>query len=344
MNYGVCVCVRSRNWFPVIACDTRFVFIGVVVKPFLMLDLCSCCFFVLARHFHDFYKGMDYQGGGFGGGGGTPMMMGGGASQSPPVSSSGGRGGRTRRSADEQTVQPVTISMIQSAAAPSGSDDDGLQLADGRKLYHVKIVGAARSLEHFSTNCIYNIEDGTGLMEVKQWADANNECQAIQDLRNACSKDNIYLACTGQVKDYDGKKMIVAESVRPIATGNEIAYHMLEVVYQAEQAKRQNLYVQPVAPGMQGIGFGGPAMGGAPIRSQQYQQSYGAGGGGGGVRDAVLTFIKLEGDKTEAGANVQQCIRSLMGQYSEGEILQTLDNLAQEGHIYSSIDEHHYKF
>ena len=289
---------------------------------------------------------MDYQGGGFGGGGGgTPMMMGGGTSQSPPVSSSGGRsggGGRTRRSADEQTVTPVTISMIQSAAAPVGSDEDGLQLADGRKLYHVKIVGAARNLENFSTNCIYNIEDGTGLMEVKQWLDTNNECQAIQDLRNECSKDNIYLACTGQVKDYDGKKMIVADSVRPIASGNELTYHMLEVVYQAEKAKHQNLYVQPVAPGMQGIGFGGPAMGGAPLHAPQYQQSFS--GGGGGVRDAVMTFIKLEGDKTEEGANVQQCIHSLMAQYSEVEIRHAIDNLAQEGNIYSSIDEHHYKF
>ena len=298
---------------------------------------------MFARLVHD--KGMDYQGGGFGGGGGgTPMMMGGGgASQSPPVSSSGGRGGsggRPRPSADEQTVHSVTISMIQSAAASSGSDEDGLQLPDGRKLHHVKIVGAARSLEHFSTNCIYNIEDGTGLMEVKQWADANVDCQALQDLRNECSKENIYLACTGQVKDYDGKKMIVADSVRPVVNGNELTYHMLEVVYQAEKAKRLNLYVPPVAPGMQGIGFGGSAMGGAPIRPQQYQNSYGAGG----VRDAVLAFIKLEGNKTEAGANVQQCIHSLMGQYSENEIRQTLDNLAQEGHIYSSIDEHHYQF
>lgn len=25
MNYGMCVCARARNWFPVIACDSRIV-------------------------------------------------------------------------------------------------------------------------------------------------------------------------------------------------------------------------------------------------------------------------------------------------------------------------------
>jgi hypothetical protein len=45
-------------------------------------------------------------------------------------------------------------------------DESGsMQLADGRKLYHVKLVGAVRSVEDFSTNVVYEVEDGTGLME-----------------------------------------------------------------------------------------------------------------------------------------------------------------------------------
>ena len=278
---------------------------------------------------------MDYQGGsggggGFGGGGGgTPMGV------SPPSSAGGGGGGggRARKSYDEQTLQPVTIGMIH--ASQSDASDDGLQLPDGRKLYHVKIVGAVRSCDNFSTSCVYNIEDGTGLIEVKQWLDNLTDPQAVQDLRAACSKEHIYLACTGQIKDYDGKKTIVADAIRPIANGNELTYHMLEVVYTAEQSKRQNSYVAAPPP-MQGVGFAGSTV---PM-----QQQTGAAVGGGGVKDAVLLFVKSDGEESEVGANVQTCIGRLQGQYAEADVRRAIDELAAEGHIYSTIDENNYKF
>jgi len=252
-----------------------------------------------------------------------------------PPSSAGGRGGggRARRSYDEQTLQPVTIHMIQSAQ--SDANDDGLQLPDGRKLHHVKIVAAVRTFENFSTNCVYGVEDGTGLIEVKQWLDDVSDCRAIQELRAACSKENIYLACTGQIKDYDGKKMITADSVRPIANGNELTYHMLEVVYEAEKSKRQNSYVQPAPVMQQGVGFSGNA--GAPIQQQSSV-------GGGGVRDADLTFVKTDGEKTDEGASVQDCINRFQSSFSEAEIRKAFDDIAGEGHIYSTVDENYYKF
>ena len=254
-----------------------------------------------------------------------------------------GGGDRTRRSPDERTVHSVTIAMIHSATSASGTDigEDGLQLPDGRKLHHVKLVAAARSVENFSTSCIYNLEDGTGLMEVKQWAGNNNgDCQALQDLRQECSKENIYLACTGQIKDYDGKKMILADSVRPIANGNELTYHMLEVVYEAEKAKRQSMFVSnlPQQQQQQGIGFGGSSIGGGGGVPLHHTHT------NGGVRDGVLMFVKQEGEKTEEGANVQYCVQHFRGQFHETEIRKAIDDLAAEGHIYSTIDEHFYKF
>jgi hypothetical protein len=52
----------------------------------------------------------------------------------------------------------------------------------GAKLYHVKLVGAVRSVEDFGTNVVYEVEDGTGLEEVKQWLDENDN-SAIQEMR-----------------------------------------------------------------------------------------------------------------------------------------------------------------
>jgi hypothetical protein len=77
-------------------------------------------------------------------------------------------------------LTPITASM---ALGTSADESDSMQLQDGRKLYHVKLVGAVRSVEDFSTNVVYEIEDGTGFVEVKQWLDENDN-SAIQEMRN----------------------------------------------------------------------------------------------------------------------------------------------------------------
>jgi replication factor A2 len=250
---------------------------------------------------------------------------------SPSQGRSGDRSS-TRKSYDEQTLHPVTVHMC--LTSHPDEDGSGEQLSDGRKLYHVKIVGAVRTYEDFSTNCLYGIEDGTGLIDVKQWID-NNDCSAMERLRQSCAKEGIYLSIIGQIKDYDGKKTIVADSVRPIKTGNEITHHMLQVVYAAESYKRMNspMYGANMIS-KQGLGFSGITKG-API--QQY-------GTNDSLRDIVLTFIRTEGIYSDAGANVPLCIQQLQGKYNENEIRDVIEGLAAEGHIYSTIDENNYKF
>jgi replication factor A2 len=251
-------------------------------------------------------------------------------------SQGGGGGGGNRRSYDEQTLTPITASM---ALATNPDESGSMQLTDGRKLYHVKLVGAVRSVEDFSTNVVYEVEDGTGLVEVKQWLDENDN-SAIQEMRKETLRDNIYVRIVGTIKEYDGKKTIMADTVRPLTTGNQLAHHMLEVVYAAENSTRKNNIVAPAATGMmQGVGFGGGNAAlqnrGAPLAA--------ASSGGGGLRDSVLQYIQQQGDMTEAGANLQECIRMLSSQHSEGAIRKVIDDLAAEGHIYSTIDENNYK-
>lgn len=262
---------------------------------------------------------MDYQGGGGGGFGVESGGGGGGEFLSPPNSASG----RPRRSNDEQTIQPVTVAMIMNATP---LDSDKLfQLSDGRKVYHVKVIGAVRSYIDQSTNCLYEIEDGTGLLEVKQWTDANAECSALTELREQTQRDNIYVRIVGTIQEYNGKKTVLADSIRPLTTGNELTHHFLDVVYAGEKAKR---------PPVQLSGFGLPASRGAALQSAVPI--------GGGVRDAVVAFIKTYGDPSEEGANILQCIQQL--NYPEHEIRKVIDELSAEGHIYSTIDENNYKF
>jgi replication factor A2 len=274
--------------------------------------------------------GLDYQGsGGFGGGSGGGGGGGfGGGSQGTPSSTA-------RKSYDEQCMLPCTVSMVLNSQQTG--DDDAMVLADGRKVYHVKLVGAVRSVEDFSTNCVYGIEDGTGLMEVKQWLDGN-DCLALTELRQSTQKENIYVKVIGQLKIYDDKKLLVADSIRPLKTGNEITHHFLEVVYDAEKSKRKSR-IGGMAPMMMGgVGFGGMASARTPVQQQSAE------GGDSGMKAALLQYVRNAGESSECGVNVMDVVQNYGGQYSEEQVRRCMEDLAAEGHIYSTIDEEHFKY
>ena len=67
-------------------------------------------------------------------------------------------------------------------------------------------------------------------------------------------------------------------------------------------------------------------------------------GSGNELKDAVLRYFQQEGEQSDTGANVQNCIQSLSGQGTEGAIREAIEGLSAEGHIYSTIDENYYKF
>eukprot|EP00571_Detonula_confervacea_P012750 CAMPEP_0172299862 /NCGR_PEP_ID=MMETSP1058-20130122/2054_1 /TAXON_ID=83371 /ORGANISM="Detonula confervacea, Strain CCMP 353" /LENGTH=172 /DNA_ID=CAMNT_0013009433 /DNA_START=16 /DNA_END=531 /DNA_ORIENTATION=+ len=142
---------------------------------------------------------------------------------------------KPKRNYDEQTLIPVTIKMINDALGdPSGGGD--LSLKDGRPLHMVKIVAAVRSHEERSTNVFIDVEDGTGFTQVKVWVNEGDECSAITQLRGQAGTDHTYIRIIGQVREFDGTRQIVANDVRPVSSGNELTYHLLEVANSYEKS------------------------------------------------------------------------------------------------------------
>ena len=214
---------------------------------------------------------MDYQG-----------DTGGGYQQQAASPGGGGQQQRPRKAYDEQTLLPVTAAMLNKATSADGNHD----LPDGRPIHHVKIVGAVRDFEEQSTHLSLQIEDSTGLVDVKQWLDDNDSSAAVE-LREQCKQPHIYVRVVGQVKDYNGQKSIVAHSVRRCFDSNEITHHFLEVVHSAESYKRADRIggvAPPVSMNMSGMGHVS-----APVKQQS------ADGAGNGLKDQILHFIKTRG-------------------------------------------------
>lgn len=67
---------------------------------------------------------------------------------------------------DRQSLISVTIKQLRTAERQGDS-----YIVDGRELHTVQLVGTFTGLEEHSTNIVFKLNDGTDLLECRQWID-----------------------------------------------------------------------------------------------------------------------------------------------------------------------------
>ncbi|XP_042281245.1 replication protein A 32 kDa subunit [Thunnus albacares] len=268
-------------------------------------------------------------------GGYSESSMGGGYTQSPggfasPSLSQGGeKKGRTRAT----QIIPCTVSQLMSASQA----DEAFKVGDV-EVAQVTIVGIIRSTDKSMTNIQYKVDDMTGApMDVKQWVDTEDP-----SVDSAVLPPGTYVKVSGNLRSFQNHRSVVAFSVRTLEDMNEITSHMLEVV-QAHMAlgKPQT---------MSGAG-GGMSSSVTPMSRPGMGSIGGMGGGYAGANDMtnnglsanqnqVLSLIR--GCPDQQGISIQDLKQRLSGM-SLSVIKQAVEFLSNEGHIFSTIDEDHYK-
>ena len=144
----------------------------------------------------------------------------------------------------------------------------------------------------------------------------------------------------GQLRSFNNTRSIVAYSIAPITNYNEYTFHFIDVVH--THLKHTKGKPAGAAPGMPmggaPMGFGGQA--GAPP-----QQGYAAApAAGADVNSLVLSFFKTKGEHTDTGCHVQEVAAAVAAQgISEARVREIVEFLSNEGHLYSTIDDDHFK-
>lgn len=268
-------------------------------------------------------------------GGYSESSMGGGYTQSPggfasPALSQGGeKKGRTRAT----QIIPCTVSQLMSASQA----DETFRVGDV-EVAQVTIVGVIRSTDKSMTNIQYKVDDMTGApMDVKQWVDTEDP-----GVDSTVLPPGTYVKVSGNLRSFQSHRSVVAFSVRPLEDMNEITSHMLEVV-QAHMAlgKPQsmsntggamNINTTPMSrPGMGNMGGVGGVYTGA---NDMVNNGLSAN------QNQVLSLIRSCPDPQ--GISIQDLKQRLSG-ISISVIKQAVEFLSNEGHIFSTIDEDHYK-
>ncbi|RVE62986.1 hypothetical protein OJAV_G00162280 [Oryzias javanicus] len=230
--------------------------------------------------------------------------------------------GRTRAT----QIIPCTVSQLMSAS----QSDEAFKVGEV-EVNQVTIVGIIRSTDKSMTYIQYKVDDMTcAPMDVKQWVDTEDP-----SVDSTVLPPGTYVKVSGNLRSFQNHRSMVAFSIRPLEDMNEITSHMLEVV-QAHMAlgKPQNT-------------FGGGMMAGSVSKPT----TGGMGGSYSGANDMVNNGLSanqnqvlslIRGCPEPQGISIQD-LKHRLGGMSVAVIKQAVEFLSNEGHIFSTIDEDHFK-
>ncbi|KAI1274172.1 replication protein A, subunit RPA32 [Xylaria sp. FL0933] len=233
---------------------------------------------------------------------------------------------------NDESLRPVTIKQIIDAE-PSYAGDASFRI-DGLDVKQVTIVGMVRVINQQTTNITYRIDDGTGVIEVKLWLDADKQQDPSTSAASFVEGD--YVRVWGRLKSFSNKRHIGAHVIKPVRDFNEVNYHLLEVTY-------VHLFFTRGGPPQQDGGGGGAGMGGGM-------------GGGGDNHDSMFVDdgndARYRGYSNKAKKMYDYLTRS--GNPSEGIHMQVIareagmtiqdvmagaEELLSHGTIYTTMDD-----
>lgn len=225
---------------------------------------------------------------------------------------------------------PCTVAQILKA-----EQMDDKFMIDGINLHQVTLVGLVRSAKESSTNLSYEIDDMTGpFLEVRQFVDNDENTPEAEKV--ALVRENIYVRVHGHVRAFAGKRNVAAFRVVPLTDMNELTSHLLEVIYahaywtkdhsmaRGSTSHMGNSTMNTTRSGFDtSHNFGGQVDVGLTAQQQQ-----------------VLNVIRSCVD--EQGLAMAVVCDRLKGMPLK-VVRDAVEFLSSEGHIYSTIDDEHYK-
>lgn len=122
-----------------------------------------------------------------------------------PAANSGAKEKKARKPTEEQFMIPITVRQAMKSVT-----SDGQCLVDGRDPHHVKLVACIKDIDQTATAISYNVEDGTGLINVKEWTNNVNP-------RNGAATTlapQMYVRIIGKLQSFQGQASITAYQVK----------------------------------------------------------------------------------------------------------------------------------
>lgn len=240
----------------------------------------------------------------------------------------------TRKPRTEQTVMPLTAKQLADASVV----DDVVKIGEA-ELSHVMMVGVVKSVNPSQLMLKYVIDDGTGQVDVTWWMDDDGDAAASK--RSSQVREGIYVRVVGKTRVYQDALQVTAFDVHPVADHNEVTYHFLSCIKAKLAAEAAKSAAPAAAPAGSGFAYGARPDPVAQTAQATGPMDTGDDNGLDSKHTQVLAII-AEHSCSEEGVGIGT-LKSKLPNINESEIRSVIEFLSNEGHLYSTIDEDHYK-
>ncbi|KAK4519942.1 Vacuolar-sorting protein SNF7 [Mucor velutinosus] len=185
------------------------------------------------------------------------------------------------------------------------------------------IIGVIRAIVVQQASVSYTIEDGTGAIDIKHWNDAVGS--ATEESVNANTAQvfprNIYVKVHGRIQSYSDRLFCVSFKTVPIEDSNEITFHYLDAI---------QAYLELIAiKNKPSLSSNNTQLSNPPLYKISRNN----------INSIVKRAIKVCGDE-EVGSHISSIVDHLKNLLDERQILRSLNELAEEGQIYSLMEEY----
>ncbi|MCL7031756.1 hypothetical protein MKW94_028376 [Papaver nudicaule] len=261
----------------------------------------------------------------FGGGGYMPSSQ---ATQTTEQGSS------TAKGRDSKGLLPLTVKQISQACIKN--EDKANFVVDGVEVHTVNLVGLVFNMAARVTEYNWILDDGTGRIECQRWINDN-----IDTLEMAEIKDGMYVEIHGNLKSFQGKRILVAFSVRPVTDFNQVAYHFIECIYvHCHNTKSQGQGSNSAQPQTTNAAIASGPSSYQTAPSYQISGHPIANGIPAGIPGRVLEMLSTHSARDQ-GLHVQEIAKHL--KLPVQKIREAAKHLEDEGMAYNTIDDDHYR-
>nr|XP_026492256.1 spindle assembly abnormal protein 6 homolog [Vanessa tameamea] len=211
------------------------------------------------------------------------------------------------------------------------SGDEGIKIW-GTEIQIVSLVARVKNIRVQSTKITYTIQDITGRMRAVLWLE-QDAMDEDADTSMPKIEVNDYIQVYGNVKTNKGKKVVMAFKIMPVADVNAITFHYLQCINNKLKMEADSKKTKPNEDSTFTSGLPANSMVGiddnASVNGLNARQ--------------MMVYNLIRASTLEQGISKQDIYASLKDRMSNVEFGNILEWMWGEGHIYSTIDEEHFR-
>merc|ERR1712130_359634 len=235
---------------------------------------------------------------------------------------------------EKRKLSQITIKQI--ITAPPPQPEENLKV-DGQEISQVVLIAKIESIDIQSSHTTLRINDYSGSIDAKQWH--NDDQQPSEAVKLS---EGRWVRVNGRMNSFQGRCSINVFNIIPITNFNEITHHFLEVIYSHLLNTKDGQGNNNQNNGNNNNQQWNNQQNGQQHNNNQHQMQHNNMNNNKfvGLKGDIMTIIAR--GHNETGCNVSAVFQQLNNE-DVNEIRSAIDDLCTDGHIYSTIDDEHFK-